>query len=431
METGSLYGLNPRADDNAAVQPYAAVMTGSEASPHAGSAHADAQPCGAPATRWMRPLGVATTVVIVGVSLREDPAPALSGNGLPVALALVAFVASITALLRSSGRERTGGVALFAMIVASCALIWTQRGGPGVAGLFIAAGYAATRLSGLRSLTALALAVVAFAGAAAHANRTVGLIAAGELGIVAFYLVASFARRAQLAQMQTTKLLVELETSRHAEDEAAALRERSRIAREIHDVLAHSLSGLMLQLEGARMLAAAGNANGQLPAALDRAHHLASAGLAEARHAIGTLRDEDLPGPDRLERLASDFSRDSNVETTLAIAGNPHHLDSQTSLTLFRVAQEALTNSRKHAQPHRVELQLAYEPAGTRLVIQDHIGREDAAVGGSVGQSAGIRGDELQGYGLTGMRERAELLGGRLQARPTSDGFRVELWIPA
>ncbi len=209
------------------------------------------------------------------------------------------------------------------------------------------------------------------------------------------------------------------------------MRERSRIAREIHDVLAHSLSGLMLQLEGARMLAATPNANGQLPAALDRAHHLAHAGLEEARRAISALRDDDLPGPKRLEQLTAEFSRDSSISTTLEITGVPHRLDSETSLTLFRVAQEALTNSRKHARPQRVELHLAYEPYGTRLVVQDHGERNLASARMPSGHEHQAADSAQQGYGLTGMRERAELLGGRLEATSTSDGFRVELWVPA
>jgi signal transduction histidine kinase len=75
----------------------------------------------------------------------------------------------------------------------------------------------------------------------------------------------------------------------------------------MHDVLAHSLSGLLLQLEGARMLAAGNPADPRIPDAIDRAHHLGRTGLAEARRAIGMLRDDDLPGPDRLEELAAQF----------------------------------------------------------------------------------------------------------------------------
>src|SRR5262249_20321027 len=160
------------------------------------------------------------------------------------------------------------------------------------------------------SLAILALAVIALIPAGLHAHRSgttiaggeFGVIATNELGIVAFYLVARFARSAAEAHLQTRQLLLELQASRDAEAEAAMPRERSRVARDMHDVLAHSLSGLMLQLEGARMLAARPDAEGQLPPALDRAHHLARAGLDEARRAIAALRDEDLPGPDRLEQ---------------------------------------------------------------------------------------------------------------------------------
>jgi signal transduction histidine kinase len=217
--------------------------------------------------------------------------------------------------------------------------------------------------------------------------------------------------------------LLELQASRDGEAEAAMLRERSRLARDMHDVLAHSLSGLMLQLEGARMLAAQPGAVGQLPPALDRAHHLARAGLEEARRAIAALHDEDLPGPNRLEQLASDFERDSDIRAALKITGTPRPLDSETSLTLYRVAQEALTDARKHALPERVELCLSYETDGTRLIVCDHVTAPAPPSPSTVGAGGG--------YGLTGMRERAELIGGHLDAGRTDDGFRVELWIPA
>jgi signal transduction histidine kinase len=277
----------------------------------------------------------------------------------------------------------------------------------------------------------LTLAAATLAIALVHAKRSAGLIVGAELGVVAFYVLAAFARRAQEAHAQTARLLAELEESRRSQEDAAALRERSRIAREIHDVLAHSLSGLMLQLEGARMLASTPNSNGQLQATLERAHHLARAGLEEARRAIGALRDEELPGAERLERLAADFARDSGVQTTFEVLGAPRRLDSEASLTLFRVAQEALTNARRHAQPNRVAVHLAYEPDGTRLVVEDH--RDPDADPATVPASPDRRasGDERPGYGLTGMSERAELLGGDLAASPTDDGFRVELWIPA
>jgi signal transduction histidine kinase len=394
---------------------------------------AAAAPDKASARRWLRWLAIATISVIVVLSLGERPSPALQGGGLSVSIALLALLVSTAALLRHSGGTRWKAAALAAVILASSALVWTQHGGAGVAGLFFAVAYAGMSLPARGSLAILALAAVTLGVAAGHAHGSLAGVLGQELGLLAFYVIAVFARRAEEAHEQTKQLLAELEASRYSREEAAALRERSRIAREMHDVLAHSLSGLMLQLEGARMLASMPDSNGQLPVALDRAHHLARAGVDEARRAIAALRDEDLPGPDRLEQLTADFCRDSGVDARLEITGAPHQLDSQTSLTLFRVAQEALTNSRKHGRPERIELHLGYEPGGTRLVVQDHVCEPQTrgTTSHELRPPAGDGGGELSGYGLTGMRERAELLGGRLEASSTNDGFRVELWVPA
>jgi signal transduction histidine kinase len=187
----------------------------------------------------------------------------------------------------------------------------------------------------------------------------------------------------------------------------------------MHDVLAHSLSGLVLNLEGARLLADRTGADPQIADAIERARRLAKAGLEEARRAIAMLRDEALPGPERLQSLASEFEGDSGVACTLSVSGDGRDLESDSRLALYRVAQEALTNIRKHAQADRVELRLAYEPSGTRLTIEDF---EVLAEHPPPGDGSG--------YGLTGMRERAELMGGTLTAGSTEGGFRVELWVP-
>jgi signal transduction histidine kinase len=375
------------------------------------------------ALRWIRWLGVAVIAVVAALTIGQTPAPGLAGRGLGVTLSLAVLLASAGVAL---GRTAPGGLraALAAMILSSAGLVWLQGAGAGAAVLFVAVAVAAMRLNDPWSLATVSFAAIAFLPPAVHVHRSLAAIVANELGIVAFYLVARSARSASEAHEETRRLLIELEASRDAEAEAAMLRERSRLARDMHDVLAHSLSGLMLQLEGARILSTQPDANGRLSPALDRAHHLARSGLEEARRAIAALRDDDPPGADRLEQLTADFERDSRVPVRLEIAGVPRRLDSDASLTLYRVAQEALTNSLKHARADRIELRLSYETSGTRLTVSDHgptpanpAAAEAAAAGG--------------GYGLTGMRERAELLGGRLEAAPTSDGFRVELWIPA
>jgi signal transduction histidine kinase len=375
-----------------------------------------------PGLRRAWQFAVVVIVAVVALSFLAHPAPSLSGPGLGVSLALAVLLAS-TATLVLRVDAPAMAIGLTALIAASACLVWFQPNGPGEAGMFVAVAIGGVRLPDKPSIVVLALAIAASIVPAVHGHRSVGIGAATELGIVAFYLVARFGRSAAEAHEQTRQLLLEVQASRDAEAEAAMLRERSRLARDMHDVLAHSLSGLMLQLEGARMLSAQVDPNGRLPPALDRAHHLARAGLEEARRAIAALRDEDLPGPNRLERLAADFERDSHVRTCLEITGTARELDSETSLTVYRVAQEALTNIRKHAVPDRVEVSLSYDPDGTRLTVRDYAHLTS-------GPRVSRRRDG-GGYGLTGMRERAELLGGSLNADRTADGFRVELWIPA
>jgi signal transduction histidine kinase len=132
------------------------------------------------------------------------------------------------------------------------------------------------------------------------------------------------------------------------------------------------------------------------------------------------LRDEELPGPDRLPDLITQFERDSGVPCRLTVQGDRREPDAHVRLALYRAAQEALTNVRKHAHPQQVKVSLAYEPTGIRLIV------EDVSVGPPVCPPVGHAG-----YGLTGLRERAELVGGRWEAGPTVEGFRVELWVPA
>jgi len=253
-----------------------------------------------------------------------------------------------------------------------------------------------------------------------NGRASIAGIVLNDFAIVAFYVLSLFARRLRESNQRAELLLRELEQTRAAQAQAATLAERQRLAREMHDVLAHSLSGLVLNLEGAMLLADQGGADPQVRDAIHGAHRLARTGLQEARRAIGMLRDDALPGPRRLADLAAEFEADTGVPCRVTVTGTEAELGADARLTVYRVAQEALTNIRKHARAGRVELRLAYEPHGTRLIIEDF---------GGCSERPGP--DEGTGYGLTGMRERAELLGGTLTAGPTDVGFRVELQVPA
>jgi signal transduction histidine kinase len=378
--------------------------------------------------RWLRPVGVVIVAIVIIDGPATQPTPGLHGDRLGVLAAMVAFAVGLLGSREALLRQAPVWVQaplLCALAAGSGVLMWLQPGGPGFLGFFfLAACVAALRVPAQAAATAAGLALVIALGLvrAATAHRPVTGIILSALGLSTLYLVVVLAQRARAGQRRAEQLLEELRESRAAQVRTAALAERQHLARELHDVLAHSLSALSLQLEGARLLAAADRPDTRRIAdTLDRAHQLAKAGLEDARRAIGALRDEELPGPDRLAGLAREFERDSGVSCHLEVAGERRELGSEARLAVYRTAQEALTNIRRHACARRVELRLDYERQGTRLTVDDD-GRP-----GAPAPAAATGG----GYGLTGMRERAELLGGTLTAAPTASGYHVELWIPA
>ena len=266
-----------------------------------------------------------------------------------------------------------------------------------------------------------------------------GNIIGNDVGATFLFTVGLFTRsarasqaRAHAAQARAEGLLAELRASQAAQAEAAALTERTRLAREVHDILAHSLSGLVLTLDTAELLARRGSADPDAPDAVTvakmlgqvkRAQRIAREGLADTRRAISALRGDELPGPALLDRLVRDTSEATGIQAELTVAGDPRPLSAEVGLALYRTAQEALINTAKYAgRGGRAELSLTYRTGDIELAIED-VRAADAAPPHPGGLTFG-------GYGLTGMRERAELLGGRLTAGPTGQGFQVLLWLP-
>jgi signal transduction histidine kinase len=373
--------------------------------------------------RRMRPLGFAVFVVVLAVAAHDAPGSAPSGPLLVTLLPLLGVVGGGVGVLliapRPGGPVAVQAAVFTVLVVASAAMVRVEPNGPGFVGGFLAAGAATSRLPQRTAAAVAGITLAALAVGGIVGRGSPLAIVLNELGALAFYRVGSFARRLRDRTEQTEKLLVELEQTRDAQLRAATLAERQRLAREMHDVLAHSLSGLLLHLEGARLLAGREAAHPRLVDGIERAHHLAENGLEEARQAIGMLRGEDLPGPERLRTLAAEFERDNGIRCELVTVGPAATLTAQARLTLYRVAQEALTNVGKHARADRVGMRLEYQPDGTRLTVEDFAAN---------GVPPGPAGD--RGYGLSGMRERAELLGGTLSAAPGERGFRVSLWIP-
>ncbi|MBA4114889.1 MAG: GAF domain-containing sensor histidine kinase [Rubrobacter sp.] len=202
-----------------------------------------------------------------------------------------------------------------------------------------------------------------------------------------------------------------VEEARRAGRQAGVLRERQRMAHEIHDTLAQGFTSIVMNLEAAE---------GDVPATSSRAqHHLEQArltareSLTEARRLVWALRPEPLENaslPEALQRLAERWTEESGIAATVATTGTPHPLTSEVEATLFRVAQEALNNVRKHARGvSRAALTISY--MGDTVALD---ARDDGAGFDPAREVEKKRDQDSGGFGLQGMRERVEGVGGAL-----------------
>lgn len=182
------------------------------------------------------------------------------------------------------------------------------------------------------------------------------------------------------------------------------------IAREVHDVLAHTLAAVAVQLEAAAALLESG---GDPTKQIQRSRRLVSEGIDETRAAVRALRDEPLELVGRIETLAADG------RAALEISGEPRPLPPKAGHALYRAAQEALTNAQKHAPGAPTSIALHFAADSTVLRVENGAGTASPQRNGD------------PGFGLQGMRERVELAGGELDAGPTDSGWRVEARVPA
>jgi signal transduction histidine kinase len=244
-------------------------------------------------------------------------------------------------------------------------------------------------------------------------------------------VTGQFIRRGRQSQDRTELLLAQLQDAREGEAAAAALAERSRIAGELHDVLAHSLSGLAIQLQGARKLAGREQVSAGLRATIDQSAELTRAGLADAKQAVGALRGDRLPTLDQLGALVDGFRRDTGTPATVRVDGTSRPLPAEASLALFRGAQEALTNIARYAPGATTAVTVSYQAGRTLVTVEDHARPPAARPGPAAEPGSPLLADAGGGHGLTAMRERAQRAGGTARAGPTADGWRVELEVPA
>ena len=219
-------------------------------------------------------------------------------------------------------------------------------------------------------------------------------------------------RQYEVQARQTEQLLEQTRLAQSEHARAAALEERGRIARELHDVLAHSLGALSVQLEVAEaLLDERGDTEGALER-VRRSRRLAVQGLTEARNAVAALRADSVPDlAEAVAALAEQHENDHGTAVRLSVIGTVVRADSGVTVALLGAAREALTNAARHAPGQPIELELAYSD-GVRLSVRNK--------GATTGE----------GFGLAGMRERLALVGGTLTAGPDGDDWLVVAEVP-
>jgi signal transduction histidine kinase len=370
--------------------------------------------------RQLAPLRLWVVAIVVLVALTSKPGIGLSGRHLALAVCLVVYLIEILGwpILRRDGvAARVGELAVLG--ASSIAIVVLQPNGvselPGSAVVFIAG----VSLSPAFAVAVGAAVTAGVAIAVGLAGGSSADIAASALLCAVLGITGALLRRYRLSQEATELLLARLEDARDDQARAAAAEERASIARELHDVLAHSLSGLSIQLEMVRKIAGKEDAPADLRAAIDGAADLAKQGLAEARDAVGALRRDDRLGVDQLPGLVAHFRRDFNLAVDYTVAGTPRPVAPDLGLALYRVTREALTNVARHAEGAATHVELSFDEAEVRLVVTDGGGAQSALAA------------EGSGWGLAGVRERIKRLGGDLSAGPSGAGWSVIVSAPA
>ncbi|MDP9868942.1 MULTISPECIES: sensor histidine kinase [Streptosporangium] len=358
--------------------------------------------------------------------------PRVFDTTLVIVLPVPVLVGMIALLVQGETRATlTAGL----QVVGSLCLLM-RRGRPiWTAGLTAALGIVsiATQLLPVSSVTSLP-SIVAYYSLGRYTTGRPTLITSATLFVV--YVIAAelfhvaaggwlwslFAVSVPVGIGQFVRLRTELnERSRQETADAAVRAERRRIARELHDVVAHHITVINALVGGARATLPPGQE--VTKDALESAEQTARQAMSEMRRLLDVLRADDNEGPDaatgvgaeRLPVLIKE-ARSSGLPANLTVTGEPVELPAAVDHAVYRIVQEALTNTRKHAVSAKAGVRLAYEPAAVEVeVIDDGLARQTST----------------PGFGLVGMAERVALCGGRLSTGPRPEGgFRVHARIP-
>jgi signal transduction histidine kinase len=365
----------------------------------------------------------------------------LSGPDGPLFLALALALGALieTFLYASPESDRTAGA--IAALLGTLPLVFRRTRLPWVAGVvtFATIVALASEPSSLTLSGLFAQLLVLYLVANRYQRRWSVLLAlpfvvlvlappSDHVGPLERVLILVLAVGAQVlgdSRRQRSQAIAERDATRHAMAEAqrdqAVMEERARIARELHDVVAHHVSVIAVQAETARLTTPDLTEEGkQRFAAIG---DTARDSLTELRRLLGLLRDDGVeaarapqPGLERLAELV-DSAREAGTPVTLSVEGDVTPLPPGIDLTAYRIVQEALTNARRHAPGASVEIQLGYGPESLSLRVSD--------------DGPGPPNGNASGHGLLGMQERAAMVGGELRTgKAAGGGFLVEASLP-
>ena len=379
------------------------------------------------------------------IALLRNPAVQRAGDVLLVVAILVGSVADILTPRAASGWDGARPLDFLAALLISVPLLWRKTSPIPVLALVFVGGLidvalVAPRQAGFepfvaeivafysvgayeterRALAAYVASVVVGVIPAAYFHELTGNMAPSLVWTLGALLVGRIIRSWRDRAVALEQANRELELQRDLQAEAAVAVERGRIARELHDVIAHNVSMIVVQAG-----AAARVIEGPQPHVREALEAIETAGRAtvdEMRRLLGVLREtgdgaslSPQPGLGQLDDLVGKV-REAGLTVDVRVEGAPVSLAPALDLTAYRIAQEALTNALKHAECERAELTVRYEDAAVEIEVRDN------GAGHGSGSGAGL--------GLIGMRERAALWGGRLEAGRTTDGWRVRARLP-
>lgn len=362
---------------------------------------------------------IAIAVVIVVTVVGGLPSSA-GGGAAMVALTVLATTLWLLTLRYQELGVRVLVVCLLGVGLAGALLDVGSPDGPGYLLVFMSLSTMGLRLT-RRTAVVVGAPVLLAAGWAQAASSQHPLSAALNIAVGAGFLVvtSAFAAMNRAAHARAASLLVQEAATREAREQGAALAERARMAMELQDALAHTLSGLAVQLEGAELLAEHTHADPRLVEQVGKAQRLVRNGIGNAWRTVETLRGDALPGLGQLPELVQQTTRTTGRPVTYAVVGGAHPLVPESGLALYRTVQEALTNTAKYAGPGaRAAVTLTWLPGGVRIDVVDSGGGCP-----SVEHHSG-------GWGLAELAEQAALAGGHLEAGPTMDGWQVSLTLP-